>query len=91
MTREEAKEILKHVLTSGETGYNYFMTYEDVEAIKTLAVEPEDGVWQRWSIYPRFNLPTYKCSLCGLIVANIDSPMNYCGNCGARMKGGDEK
>lgn len=51
--------------------------------------ERPHGEWIKWSIDERFNLLTYKCSECGLIVANIDSSMSYCGNCGAKMKGGD--
>ena len=49
------------------------------------------GRWIDWggfgSLYNGF-IPEYKCSVCNSI---LHSKRSYCGNCGARMDGGEQK
>ena len=51
--------------------------------ILELTADRPQGEWiedsEGWGVY--------KCSLCG---RTFNYPMDYCGHCGARMKGADE-
>ena len=81
MTRKEARAELTGILKH-EGEYMDYLTESEVEAIKTLAEEPKQGEWIE--ILRHY---TGLCSICGK-VAEIT---NYCPNCGAKMKEGDEK
>lgn len=67
-------------------GYNYtVITDKDVEAlhkaIKALKNEPKKGEWIH---YLGCGVGKAVCSECG----QLGETKKYCGNCGARMRGG---
>ena len=64
--------------------------YDDIEALK----EPKQGEWEHWG--SPFSDDTIAdsivCSVCKARFVEIKGEVfNFCPNCGARMKGGDEK
>ena len=64
---------------------------KELEAFPTADVAPvRHGHWIDWggfgSLYNGF-IPEYKCSVCNSI---LHSKRSYCGNCGAKMDGGEE-
>ena len=88
MTREEARAELTCILNH-EGEYMDYLAESEVEAIKTLA-EERHGEW----IYHRHN-HNYECPFCHRCIDETDMPCadtwDFCPNCGARMKEGDEK
>ena len=49
------------------------------------------GHWIDWGGFGSLNngfIPEYKCSVCNSI---LHSKRSYCGNCGAKMDGGEEE
>ena len=48
------------------------------------------GCWKRELMSPKIGLYGYICSNCNkLIYVGMERYMTYCGNCGAKMDGGD--
>lgn len=87
MTREEAKEQLECIYTEVSTETDRCAIDVAIEALK----EPKQGEW----IYNKGDIevgvpPTNECSECGHYIDELLYP-NFCPNCGARMKEGDEK
>ena len=61
------------------------------DEIPTADVAPvRHGCWKRELMSPKIGLYGYICSNCNkLIYVGIGRYMAYCGNCGAKMDGGD--
>ena len=92
MTRKEAIEILTHNWTRVDNP-NY--TYEELDdafhrAIEALSAEAVQGEWIMHGEPPWY---VRECSKCGTKWHQWsgDSNPNFCGHCGAKMKGGDDE
>ena len=81
MTREEAINIMKDLRSEMEDARDRIAVIALNVVIKSLEERPH-GEWIE--ILPFSN---GKCSLCG----NVANITNFCPNCGARMKEGEEK
>ena len=84
MTREEVKNIVRHVFhfcEENEENCNWTDMNEACgEIIKALEQEPKAG---HWILRNSFLVP-YKCSECN---CESDSYDDYCSHCGADMRG----
>lgn len=76
MTNKEAIEKLKEILFM--TGYKEALNI----AIKALEERPH-GKWEKQNCF-------YKCSVCGVYSLDGTALHNYCHNCGADMRGGED-
>ena len=65
--------------------------YDAMQTIPAADVAPvRHGCWKRELMSPKIGLYGYICSNCNkLIYVGIERYMTYCGNCGAKMDGGD--
>lgn len=64
----------------------------DIEIVRSaLEAEPvRHGRWVHAKTY--YDADECNCSLCGqLMTTKIGNRMNYCPNCGAKMRGGNDK
>lgn len=100
MTREEAKELLIHILMTYEPKDQYG-DYDDPEPYEqalTMAIEAltnvqnmHKGKWIKKQVFnPELDkyVPFIECSVCGYepYFGGSESKFNYCANCGARME-----
>ena len=104
MTEKEyiAKELILSALenaggcdgsTEWDKGYDAAIdaAIEIAGNIPAVDVAPvKHGYWKRELMSPKIGLYGYICSNCNkLIYVGIGRYMTYCGNCGAKMDGGD--
>ena len=100
MTREEAKELLIHILMTYEPKDQYGdlsdpEPYEQAVtmAIEALSAEAVQGEWKPFDLTWGRNV--YFCTACKesteMPTVNGQPNYNYCPNCGARMKGGEDE
>ena len=90
MTREEAIDVLKCNYPS--SCFEELCKAVDI-AIKALSAQPDrkKGKWIRLDEYP--NDVSVKCSECGVTLEDwmMGAFYNYCPNCGADMRGGEDE
>ena len=71
------------------SGMDYCKWGEQKVSTSEKEVAVKHGHWIDWGGFGSLNngfIPEYKCSVCNSI---LHSKRSYCGNCGARMDGGD--
>ena len=77
--------VLKHSLDNGWTG-GILEALDAVKDLPTAQPEPKEGHWIEEKIYR--DVIECNCSECGQLMTTAASVrMNYCPNCGAKMKG----
>ena len=100
MTREEAIRIIKNTFQDAYV-YKYYdsVTHQALNmAIEALTnvQNMHKGKWIKKQVFnPELDkyVPLIECSVCGYepYYGGSESKFNYCANCGARMKGGDDE
>lgn len=66
--------------------------YKALKDAPSVTVEPKQGEWNPYYTKRKYN-DTFNCKLCGdtFIVIQGKEDMNFCPNCGAKMKGADDE
>ena len=83
------REALVEQLKKEECDCEWLWTILDIPAADVAPVR--HGHWIDWGGFGSLNngfIPEYKCSVCNSI---LHSKRSYCGNCGAKMDGGEGK
>lgn len=83
MTMEEAIEILQNTMFIAPSEVNIDKAID--MAIEALSERTGEWIWSDEDM-------SWKCGNCGCVFEEIDwkPEYNFCPNCGARMKGGDD-
>ena len=81
--------VLKHSLDNGWTG-GILEALDAVKDLPTAQPEPHEGHWIEGGIYR--DVIECNCSECGQLMTTVATVrMNFCPNCGAKMKGERQK
>ena len=79
-------DLIKRSDAIGACAYETIECYEARKAIRALpSADRPQGEWEDYDRYMKC------CSKCGWIHDILHYGVNYCPNCGARMKGADDE
>ena len=89
--RDDFYATVLDILSEDSTNDRANQIIDAFDYLPTADVEPvKHGHWKRELMSPKIGLYGYICSNCNKIIyVGKERYMTYCGNCGAKMDGGD--